>query len=157
MARIAFVMGRILASVGRAASFRARALSLPGVRTTLVLASLCACSDGGTSSGTAPGAQIENLQLAFDRLDHGGELTAFTVDEANQGSDHNGGGDSVDEVLHVYDVTTAATTNLGLAVRGFRVDGRRAVFQVSELRHGPSDFNGDGLLQGAVLHVVRVR
>jgi len=115
----------------------------------LVLASLCACSDGGSPSG----AQVENLQLAFDRVHHGGELIAFTVDEVSQGGDYNGDGDSADDVLHVHDLTTGTTVNLSLAVRGFRVDGRRVVFQVSELRHGPTDFNNDGDTVDDVLHV----
>ena len=55
----------------------------------------------------------------------------LTVSESGQGEDLNGDGDAEDDVLHIYDLTVDAATNLRLA-GGPQVSGDRLVILVSE-------------------------
>jgi len=86
-----------------------------------------------------------------------GQAAAFAVSEAAlNGSDLNGDGDALDEVLHVYDRASGRTTNLGLAIdpgRGLIVGDQWVAFSVSEHDQGGQDLDGDGRADGAVLHV----
>ena len=88
----------------------------------------------------------------------------FAVDEGEQGrSDLNGDGDVDDLVLHVHDVASGQTTNLGLAVLDgignpetdpdWRLGGDLVALGVSEAGQGGGDLNGDGDAVDAVLHV----
>ena len=83
------------------------------------------------------------------------------VHETSQGQDLNGDGDPVDEnVLHVHNLSSGETTNLGLAVRRvepqngltFVQTGDRLAFHVREIDQG-KDLNGDGDDLDQVVHV----
>jgi hypothetical protein len=82
---------------------------------------------------------------------------AFTIDERSQGgTDLNGDGDIDDLVLHVFDVATETTTNVGLDVSdGFALGKEWVAFTVDEAKQGASgtDLNGDGDIDDLVLHV----
>lgn len=99
-----------------------------------------------------------NLGLAGSALING-DLVAISVPESGQGStDLNGDGDTLDKVLHVHDLQTAATTNLGLYVdRGFQLDGDLLAFKVWESRQGNQDLNGDGDTGDIVAYVYNAR
>src|SRR5262249_34870442 len=64
----------------------------------------------------------------------------------------NGDGDTDDSVVHVYDVATGTTTNLGLAntisFEGASIvtggSGNLVAFTVNEFDQGHTDLNGDG-------------
>jgi hypothetical protein len=88
-----------------------------------------------------------NLMLSGFDLSFDEGLLAFAVDEFRQGgTDLNGDGDAGDLVVHVYDVATATTASLGLAVghNGLWLDEGLLVFTVSEELQGGTDLNGDG-------------
>lgn len=94
-----------------------------------------------------------NLGLAGSALING-DLVAISVPESGQGNtDLNGDGDTLDRVLHVHDLQSAATTNLGLDVGGFQLDGDLLAFKVSESRQGHQDLNGDGDTSDIVAYV----
>ena len=56
---------------------------------------------------------------------------------------------------HIYDHSTGSITNLGLDDFSFNliIDGNLVVFEVHEGRQGNTDLNGDGDIDGGVLHV----
>ena len=100
-----------------------------------------------------------NLGLALGggpkfHLQQGG-LVAFAVGETLQGNtDLNGDGDHADSVLHLFDPTTATTTNLGLAARlGYQLQGDLLAFTVNESSQDNTDLNGDGDIFDRVLHL----
>jgi len=103
---------------------------------------------------------ITNVGLAtsiFDiRLD--GNTVAFSVSESAQdGTDLNGDGDTSDFVLHVYDISGDATTNVGLTTTfGLQLDGNTVVNPVIEFIQGDTDLNEDGDTTDVVLHVYDV-
>lgn len=84
----------------------------------------------------------------------GDEMVAIAVDEASQGFiGLNGDGDTLDRVLHVHDLRTGVTTNVGLAAFSILAVGRHVVFGVFEGAQGGVDRNGDGDAFDTVLHV----
>ncbi len=100
-----------------------------------------------------------NSALAFNTGLKGslfsGHLAAIAVSEADQGyADLNHDGDTLDQVMHVYDLATRETTNLMLDGRsGFELDGDLLAILVSEGAQGKTDLNADGDIGDAVLHV----
>lgn len=69
-------------------------------------------------------------------------------------SDLNGDGDFLDSVLHVVDVRTGETVNLGLAAESFSVtEAGTVLFLVPESDQGNRDLNGDGDTSDRVAHV----
>ena len=96
-----------------------------------------------------------NVGLAIGGFVLDGNLVAFSVFEARQGTDLNGDGDTSDGVLHVHDAATSTTVNVGLAVSDDLafLDGERMAFLVREARQGNTDLNGDGDTGDAVLHL----
>ena len=82
------------------------------------------------------------------------DTAAWVIDEARQGgTDLNGDGDALDQVLFVHESTTGSTTNLGLdadngAGRGLGF----YFFAVDEEAQGGRDLNGDGDKRDRVLH-----
>ena len=103
----------------------------------------------------------------------GGRYAALAVNEAWQGNtDLNGDGDALDRVIHILDLATGTTTNLGLATlyyglgasatqyRTFPsflpVRGQRLGFIVSEAEQGGMDLNGDGDALDAIATVYDV-
>jgi hypothetical protein len=100
-------------------------------------------------------ATLTNVGLAVSGTAVSGNLVAFRVQEAAQGSTNlNGDGDTTDLVVHVYDTSTAITTNLGLAIANFEfhVDGSVVAIRVPEPLQG-GDLNGDGDATDSVIHV----
>jgi hypothetical protein len=91
------------------------------------------------------------------------EWLAFAVDEMSQGEDRNDDGDTVDEILHVFDVKTGTTTNVKLAVIGDLAPSKEwLAFAVHERRQGGpdgqgTDLNDDGDVNDVVLHVFDVK
>jgi len=86
-----------------------------------------------------------------------GNLVAFLVSELRQGNtDLNGDGDTNDVVLHVFNVSTGAVTNLGLAAGGIQMNGNLVAFGVGESGQGNTDLNGDGDTNDFVLHLFDV-
>ena len=89
----------------------------------------------------------------------GGSLVALAASEAGQGADLNGDGDQSDAVLHLYDLSTGVTSNLGLALDLY-LDGLplvaagKILVGVSEADQGNLDRNGDGDTLDAVAQVV---
>lgn len=80
---------------------------------------------------------------------------AFLVHEMHQGdADLNGDGDRRDPVLHVWDPSTGAVANLGLAAWWLTpLGGGRVAFAVDEVLQGHRDLNDDGDDGDDVLHV----
>ena len=109
------------------------------------------------SKSSPPPALVTNLGLASDLVHglnqpeyaqlHGGRAT-FWVNEGEQGIDLNGDGDLFDEVLHLHNFYTGATTNLQSTSRVAVLSGTRFLFGVNETLH---DLNGDGDTQDPVL------
>jgi hypothetical protein len=94
-----------------------------------------------------------NLGLAISALQVDGGPLALVVDEADQGVDLNGDADTTDGVAHVYDLGSAAMTNLGLAATGgIRANGDLVGVSVVEADQGV-DENGDGDISDLVAHV----
>ena len=84
---------------------------------------------------------------------------AFLAREHNQGGANlNGDGDALDLVLHLFDASTSASVNLGLATQAgtdpVKVDGGRALLLAWEPDQG-ADLNADGDALDAVVHVAR--
>lgn len=99
-----------------------------------------------------------NVGLALGFLELDGGRVAVAVDEFAQGErDLNGDGDTEDRVLHLYDVVSGATVNVGLAVIGsvsFDLEGDLVAARVHESDQGQTDLNGDGDDYDDVLFVV---
>lgn len=105
---------------------------------------------------------LRNLRLPGDNLEgllSDGQRFAFGVNEAQQGADLNGDGDTADVVLHVFDVLTGRTVNtrLGSTFVGredVRLAGRFIATIVGEDAQGQRDLNGDGDSVDGVVHIV---
>jgi hypothetical protein len=81
---------------------------------------------------------------------------ACAVSEEEQGElDLNGDGDAEDQVLHVFDVASGKTVNVGLAAAGssFGLEGGQVAITVDEVAQGERDLNGDGDARDDVLHL----
>jgi hypothetical protein len=102
-------------------------------------------------------AGVSNLRLAVfgGVLLESGHFVLRVSESAQAAADLNGDGDSLDSVLHVYDVASAQTTNVGRDARGcFPVAaGDLVAFCVSEAGQGARDLNGDGDAFDPILHV----
>ena len=115
--------------------------------------------DGDTSDNIVhihdiASAITTNLGLAsfFPVMD--GNLVAFSAFESFQGNtDLNGDGDTSDGVVHVHDVSTGITTNVGIAILRLNVGGDLVGFTVPESSQGIADLNSDGDTNDVVLHV----
>ncbi len=88
-----------------------------------------------------------------------GDSIAFSVSEAQQAAaDLNGDGDASDFVVHVHDLKSQVTTNVGIASGGFSLDVRATgsgfAVLVWEFAQGGIDLGGDGLVSGNVMHLV---
>ena len=103
------------------------------------------------------------LEVSFDEVDLQRNALLFRVDEARQGVDLNGDGDTRDDVVHVMDVVSTEVRNLGLAssTNNFDVelqnDGSIYAVSVDEAMQGATDLNGDGDTLDDVLHTGAVR
>ncbi len=103
---------------------------------------------------------VTNLEIATDlggRIYLFGSQLVFEVLESAHGArDLNGDGDATDRVVHVRDLDTGRTVNLGLATNlkslfpVFR-GGTRIYLWVVEADHG-RDLDGDGEATKAILH-----
>ncbi len=85
---------------------------------------------------------VTNLQQFAVDFNFDGNTIAFNLNEGIEGVDLNGDGDFFDRVLHIYDVNTGITTNLGLASGFPFIDGNIIAF-ASE----------DGAVSGVVYHI----
>ncbi len=98
---------------------------------------------------------VANLEVAtglFFRAT--GTRLYFDVDEAEQGGvDRNGDGDSLDQVLAVYDPGLVTITNLGLPMAAMVATTTHLAFDVPEAEHG-ADLNSDGDMDDNVLHLI---
>lgn len=94
-------------------------------------------------------ATTTNLGLEGRHPIRGEGFLAFLVREGMQEQDLNGDSDQEDSVAHVFDIATAATSNLGLTSYGpgFSVGTTIAAFWVPE---STVDLNGDGDLSDRV-------
>ena len=82
-----------------------------------------------------------------------GDVIGFTVSEAAQGaSDLDRDGDAEDAVVHVHDLPSARTTNLGLDALWLAGTQRQLLLLREEWR-SEIDWNGDGDQEDRVLHV----
>ena len=96
---------------------------------------------------------LVNLGFHSGIVQIAGRLVIHNVFEENQGNaDLNGDGDASDFVLHLTDIDTGVTTNLGLHAPYPRIDGDTLVFAVVESQQGGVDLNGDGDALDAVAH-----
>lgn len=124
--------------------------------------------DGDTADGVIQTYDLEtdtiaNLGLAslgyLGAPSVRGRKVAFLVSESQQnGGDLNGDGDSGDQILHVRDVDSATTINVGVDVdtaQYFRptILEDRICVAVRESAQGNTDLNGDGDATDSVLHV----
>jgi hypothetical protein len=83
-----------------------------------------------------------------------GDWMAFRVPESLQAeTDLNGDGDTMDWVLHAYNLRTGELRNVALAGTGFALVGRYVAAEVPEYSQGLQDLNGDGDLSDTVLMV----
>jgi hypothetical protein len=92
-------------------------------------------------------------------LEVSGNSLTLRVDEGRQGADLNGDGDTADEVLHVHDLETGETVNLGVAGTSMifcgcgdsKPSANWVTFRTDEDRQG-ADLNGDGDTSDVVVH-----
>jgi len=84
----------------------------------------------------------------------GGRRLLLPVPEARMRADLNLDGDRADLVLHVHDLVTATTVNLGVQGVILQVDGDRALVLVFEGAQGDTDLNGDGDTLDLVFHAI---
>lgn len=81
------------------------------------------------------------------------EMLVVAVGEGPQGAtDLNGDLDFADDVVHVHDLKSGRTTNLGVAGSATGVDGFLSL-SVREIDQGNTDLNGDGVIGGLILFV----
>jgi len=107
-----------------------------------------------TSDAAAEPGVTVNLRAAAAWIQLDGSLLGFPeVEWAQGGADLNGDGDAQDIVLHLWDASTGGTRNLGLAIDGFRLQGRWVALEVREDAQSSSDLNGDGDAGDFILHV----
>jgi len=101
---------------------------------------------------------LTNTGLEYDDVVLGlsGHFGLFRVPE-NGLVDLNGDGDTSDEVMHVRDLKTGATRNLGLAIHPSdfaTMNDELWAFPVDEMRQG-ADLDGNGVIEDVrVLHVI---
>ena len=99
--------------------------------------------------------QTTNLSLAVDPAEtlriRDRRWILFSADEASNGEDLNGDGDTVDGVIHVHDLAVGETTNLEISGSIEDLSGSRLVLDVREVEEG-RDLNGDGDTGDSVLH-----
>ena len=125
------------------------------------------CSDSGSGTATPPAQG--NLALPIVQVDGGPDLWIATVYEGAAGeTDLNGDGDTLDNVLHAFDIRTGEVSNLQLAAspvlegsgapsQRAQVDGDFAVFLVNERSQGETDLNADGDVLDTVAMVYDAR
>mgnify|MGYP001191850645 CR=1 FL=1 len=112
---------------------------------------------GGSQRPSGP--TVLNLMQNAVRFEASTHALAYLVPESPPGTpDLNGDGDRTDWILHVTDVRTRTTTNLGLATElTLSAAGRWVAFQVDEGFQGHTDLNGDGDATDEVLHLYESR
>lgn len=104
--------------------------------------------DGSDGNVTNLAYAIQGFQLESNRI-------AFGVPEGHPVADLNEDGDTLDLVLHLYDVATGTTQNLETdASFGFKLDDDMLLgFGASEQSQGGGDGNGDGDIDDFTLYV----
>ncbi len=134
---------------------------------TLSLAALALAACGGGSSGDGGGGGGPPPPPFADSFETGLAIAAgfqnaavmlplilVPVSEVEMGTDLNGDGDNLDDVVHVVDTATNTNVNLGLAVVGpLLASDRHFAFLVAEGAQGGGDLSGDGDAADAVWHV----
>ena len=106
------------------------------------------------------GFSVTNLQMQTSDFRITENLIVFRVTEFRQGNtDLNDDGDTEDDVVHVYDLSTGITTNLKLegSFTSLEVDENLVAIGVSEFGQGNTDLNDDGDSQDRVVHVYDAR
>src|SRR5438067_2267029 len=84
-----------------------------------------------------------------------GDWVAFLVPEEDR--DLNGDGDTMDDVLQIYDVATGQVWNTGLAAQEIRIAGDWAEADTPEAAQGHKDLNGDGDASDVVPQLVNLK
>ena len=99
-------------------------------------------------------ASLANLGLAAKRVNvaDSGRWLSFSVDEDRQGADLNGDGDTNEWVLHIHDLQSGRTTNLGFAGHSLVFSEKWLAFETDENSHG-ADLNDDGDTDDTLLYV----
>lgn len=113
-------------------------------------------ASGATRVLSAVPANLVDLHVS-------GSSVAWTADENafGPGTDLNGDGDVLDEVLTTWSATTGVETNSGLAllpgasIFRFETSAAAAVFAVDEAAQGSTDLNADADAIDGVVHVLR--
>jgi len=104
-----------------------------------------------TGFGVVQGGSILSLPMLT------GGRASFWVDEVAQRADLNGDGDAFDAVLHVRDVRSGATRNLGVTTSAddepFSLASTRHIAAVATEQSQGQDLNGDGDLYDRVLYL----
>lgn len=128
---------------------------------------------GGTGTSANLGLAVPGLAgdatllaTVNPKLAARGDHSAFLVSESEQGEDRNGDGDTLDWILHAFDVSPGALRNLALAVEppliqngglgpkrppAMKLTDETLVFHVSEKKQGNTDLNSDGNLGTSTL------
>ena len=110
--------------------------------------------DPATQTQTNTGLAVTTDQR---RVDFGRRWVAFGVDEAAQASqDLNGDGDALDPVLHIHDLQSGATVNVGISAYDMEVGESEILFAVREADEGGVDLNGDGDMTDTVVHLLHL-
>ena len=108
-------------------------------------------------AGKPTRVHIDEIGLAGGVLDAGGRAMALSVSESSQGlTDLNGDGDTVDNVLFVYDALTGATIAPAVAMISAEVRGATVFHQIGEKQNVLQDLNGDGDLDDFVMFAFHV-
>ena len=122
----------------------------------LVCAFVAGCGD---PSGEQ--IHVSNTSLALANIDPehvvaAGDVVVVLVSESAQGgNDLNGDGDQADNVVHLIDAATGATTNLGISGKPPLVsNGQYVAWAVEERMEGRQDLNGDTDTADHVLAIV---
>ncbi|NOT29770.1 MAG: hypothetical protein HOP15_04890 [Planctomycetes bacterium] len=101
-----------------------------------------------------PTGATRNVALGCTDLRIDGVRLVLRVGESQQGVDLSGNGLATDFVLHLTDLATGTTTNLGLAASlGLQLHRRTLAFSRSEPGNG-LDLNGDGDALDPVVHLL---
>ncbi len=89
--------------------------------------------------------QVTNLRLAASRVAISSQLVALAVPEGSQAdTDRNGDGDTLDDVLAVFEIGTAPPpTDIGTAADAVGVTGTTVVFITPEAGEDDTDLNND--------------
>lgn len=105
----------------------------------------------------APTNTTVNLRLAASGFELTERRLVARVSESGQGAgDRNGDGDSFDQVLAVHDLVSGVTTNVGIAVEHFHLEGAYVAAVASESRQGATDLNGDRDANDFVLQILDI-